>query len=1054
MRSLTAELDLLAASRPQGIFAKIPVSSNGETVWHDITWLQLTKYVGTMSRWIEGHLGPAVEDEPVAYMAINDIRYPIFILAAMKTGYNALLTSPRNSKEGQLSLLHSTKCQKFVYSQEFDKQVHGLSAKSTSLKTFQIPDLEYMLQPDSEHTLYRDRFLHGEDKTALILHSSGTTGLPKPVYIKAGALAVIASIKEMPVPGCRRYMHDELFAPKLMVSMMPFFHIMGIISLARAIYHQGPLALLPAGRPVTAELMMLTISETKPSSATFAPSVLEDIVNSPNGLEILSTLEYTFYGGAPLSRQCGDVVSKVTKLQAGIGSTEMLHVPCYIPLLEEDWEYFEWSNECGITMEAAMDGLFELVVKQTFNRENQMVFYNFPRLSEWRTKDLFEKHPTEPRMWRYAGRADGMVTLSNGEKLNPLPFEKSMEGHPWVKSALVIGSKRFQAGLIIEPQPKQQSVDSREFIDYVWPWIESANAQCPTHAKVWKSMVILATPEKPFMFTSKGSIMRQATYQLYEAEIDELYAKDKSSDDISVAEFHGQADSTTVKSLLQETFRATLRPIQGELHDDTDIFHLGANSLQVLQLSNELSRIFHQKSNGRNICSPRVIYGNPSIDRLCEAIMQALNNGTDYLTKGIAESALSREEKMSAMIHRHTESLRKVTSSPTGTLKKHVAILTGSTGSLGTYLLHYLLSNPDFEHIYCLNRSSDAASSQKQSFHDRGMSSVSFASKVEFITADFSRDCFGLSSTKYLELQQAVDVFIHNAWPVNFNNSLEYFEGSAIAGVRHCVDFAISARYNPHIIFVSSIASIGNWSTVRASKDRGYDCPKVPESFEEDNSLPLKQGYGESKHVASCILRKAARVSGARSAIVRVGQLSGPLEIGGVWNKSEWVPSLIATSKALGKIPQSLGAENTIDWVPIDIAAQAILDITLSLLSSDDSSKLPDCFNLVNPQVTEWKDMVQVIRGYYQKQSDNAMDLEPVNFHDWLQALRNIGATTREQIDQYPSVKLLEFFEEMQSGNIKVRFETARTMKSSRAVAGLHAVDGASMERWLDGWQF
>ncbi|KAM5505989.1 putative NRPS-like protein biosynthetic cluster [Microsporum canis] len=993
MRSLTTEIDRLAASRPGGLFAKIPVSSDAEIAWHNITWLQLAKYVSTMSHWIEAHLGPAMENEPVAYMAINDIRYPIFILAAMKTGYNALLTSPRNSNEGQLSLLSSTKCQEFLYCREFHKQVHGLSAKSTSLKTFQVPDLEY-LQSDPGDTLYKDRFLHKEHKTASILHSSGTTGLPKPVYIKAGALAVITSIKEMPAPEGRRYMHDELFTPKLMVSMMPFFHIMGIISLARAIYHQGPLVLLPAGQPVTAELMMLAINETKPSTAAFAPSVLEDISNTPNGLEILSTLEYTFYGGAPLSRQCGDIVSKVTNLQAGIGSTEMRHVPSYIPLLPEDWEYFEWSNECGIAMETAMDGLFELVMKQTFNRENQMVFYNYPGLSEWRTKDLFEKHPTKPGMWRYAGRADSMVTLSNGEKLNPLSFEKSMESHPGVRSALIIGSERFQAGLIIEPQPKQLTVGPREFIDHVWPWIENANAQCPTHAKVWKSMVVLATPEKPFIFTSKGSIMRQATYQLYQAEIDQLYAKEKVSNDVGVAEFHGQANSTAVKSLLRETFRAMLHPIQGELQDTTDIFHLGANSLQILQLSNELNRIFHRKSNGRNICPPRVIYGNPSIDRLCEVIMQALNGG-DYLAQGIAESALSREEMMSAMIHRHTKSLRKADSSPAGVRKiqplKHVAILTGSTGSLGTYLLHYLLSSPNFVRIYCLNRSADAVSSQKQSFRNRGMSLVGFASKVEFITADFSRDRFGMSSTKYQELQQVVDVFIHNAWPVNFNNSLEYFEASAIAGTRHCVDFAISARYNPHVATDRLCALPGiRAMTVRKSQKSFRKTTPPPGPFIIDSKPPL----------------------------------------------IEWVPSLIATSKALGKIPRPLGTEDTIDWVPIDIAAQAILDITVSLLTPDDSSTPPDCFNLVNPQVAEWKDMVHVIRGFYQKQRDNAMDLEPVEFRDWVQALRNIGATTREQIDQYPSVKLLEFFEEMQEGKIKVRFETARTMECSRAVAG------------------
>lgn len=76
--------------------------------------------------------------------------------------------------------------------------------------------------------------------------------------------------------------------------MMHFFHMTGITLLARSIYHQGRLALLPTGRPVTTQLMMKLIRQTKPSTATFAASVLEDIYNTRNGLETLEMLEYAF----------------------------------------------------------------------------------------------------------------------------------------------------------------------------------------------------------------------------------------------------------------------------------------------------------------------------------------------------------------------------------------------------------------------------------------------------------------------------------------------------------------------------------------------------------------------------------------------------------------------------------------------------------------------------------------------------------------------------------------------------------------------------------------
>lgn len=153
------------------------------------------------------------------------------------------------------------------------------------------------------------------------------------------------------------------------------------------------------------------------------------------------------------------------------------------------------------------------------------------------------------------------------------------------------------------------------------------------------------------------------------------------------------------------------------------------------------------------------------------------------------------------------------------------------------------------------------------------------AEKVDFLTTDLTQAQFGLSSSKYQELQENVNVFLHNSWPVNFNNSLESFESTAIIGVRQCIDFALSATHRPHIMFSSSIASVGNQHIIR------NDGP-IPEIFEDDVCLPLRQGYGESKHVASSILLRAARKSGLRATVLRLGQLGGPKDGTGAWNKA------------------------------------------------------------------------------------------------------------------------------------------------------------------------
>ncbi|WP_223715478.1 SDR family oxidoreductase, partial [Streptococcus pneumoniae] len=57
----------------------------------------------------------------------------------------------------------------------------------------------------------------------------------------------------------------------------------------------------------------------------------------------------------------------------------------------------------------------------------------------------------------------------------------------------------------------------------------------------------------------------------------------------------------------------------------------------------------------------------------------------------------------------------KATSKITGnSTQGHTVLLTGSTGTLGTYLLDTLLQDPSVTHIYCLTRSHDSKNVQLQ----------------------------------------------------------------------------------------------------------------------------------------------------------------------------------------------------------------------------------------------------------------------------------------------------------------------------------------------------
>lgn len=162
-----------------------------------------------------------------------------------------------------------------------------------------------------------------------------------------------------------------------------------------------------------------------------------------------------------------------------------------------------------------------------------------------------------------------------------------------------------------------------------------------------------------------------------------------------------------------------------------------------------------------------------------------------------------------------------------------------------------------------------------KAFLDRGLDRADLE-RARFLVGEMSAEALGLNPDEYSALKQHVDTLILNGWPVDFNSTLERFESAIRATVR-CVEFAASSPRRPHVVFVSSIASVMNYPAVR-------DVAVVPEELELDNSLPAKQGYGESKHVAGCILAKAARQGLISASILRLGQLAGPANGKGLWS--------------------------------------------------------------------------------------------------------------------------------------------------------------------------
>lgn len=704
------------------------------------------------------------------------------------------------------------------------------------------------------------------------------------------------------------------------------------------------------------------------------------------------------------------------------------------------WQYFIFNSEVMGAEWRPHDpenGIYELAVRRKDAKDplDQPLFYTFPDLTDWSTGDLFKAHPTLKDNWLYLGRADNIIVFSNGEKLNPVTIEDSIVGHPLVKGALVVGQDRFQPALILEPMTTPTTEDeSNSIIESVWPLIEDLNKETVAHGRISKQLIALSDPDVPFPRASKGTVQRALAVRAYRQRIDEIYKQADVIDTVDITPLVLATEESTLQSVV-----ALLTDRMGveDIEPDTDFFSAGIDSLQVLSMSKLLRAGL--KAAGVDgdtaLVAPRVIYSNPTPEQLAKYLHKATHtNGTQQNGQGTTEISI-----LESLVSKYTENLPAPRyHKPKPLDDGQTVVLTGSTGSLGAYLLDVLCKSPRIKSILALNRGEDGGRSRQPGVSaSRGLGTD--FSKVDFLEADLSRLDLGLSAQKYNQLLATADRIIHNAWPVNFNISVSSFE-PYIRGVRHLIDVSSAASKQVPIVFLSSIGTIGNWKSSEM----------VPEHRLDDLTLP-QMGYGLSKLAGSLILDAALEKSNVPNASIRVGQIAGPRCTKGKWNPQEFLPSLIASSVYLGVLPKELSSQDVVDWMPIEDVAGLILDVG-GITETKDVSEISGYFHCVNPKTAKWADLAAAIKDFFQGRIKELVSLE-----DWVSALEKSAVDTAD-VDKNPAIKLLDtyqgFVEAQRAGSGHVYLDMSRTMRQSSTAANLGPVTTELMRNWCAQWNF
>ncbi|KAK8043526.1 NRPS-like protein biosynthetic cluster [Apiospora rasikravindrae] len=1063
-------VDQIASTDPDAAYGTWPVvPASYEAGYRTITYSQLANMVNGLVWWLVESLGgPGRRSEALAYVGPNDVRIPALGFATVKAGYSLFLTSPRNSAEAHRSLFESLDCKTLITPESIPPAAKPI-LKTVAPRHLPIPSVDELLKTAYPSYEYRKTLKEGLQDPIMIIHTSGSTGIPKPLIWTQETVLRHQNASSCPAPEGVPSL-ESLYLGKRVLVTLPPFHGAGFGQNLLYAVPFGNTVIAPAAAAaiVTAQGLVEALKQTPADIALLVPSVVAELAQNPELLSYCAQhLELIVYIGGDLPQQAGDTVAAAMPLRCQWGASEVGMPPQLIPAEldpRRDWKYIRFHPCAGMVFEKVSDNLYELVIQRRESlASTQPTFTSRGKegLAEYRTRDLFAPHPSIPDAWMWQARADDIVVFLNGEKTNPITMEQHVVARNpgLVSGALVIGTHRFQAALLLEAvTPVRTTAEQAGLIERVWPSIEEANRVAPAHARVEKSMVFVTDPDRPLVRAGKGTLQRGASIALYETEINALYENaDKIEEEAGGGE-EEEEEATSVYAVLGDiamvTHRirdAVLKVTEWPALDDSDsLFERGMDSLQALRLTRALRRALHRPHLGLS-----TIYQNPTVTELATAATTA-QDGSGKDDRDVMESLLATYRQL---VHE----IPVPEASPVNTKEKSSVdvILTGSTGTLGTMILRALLNRKRLiGHIFCLNRGPDGGRMiQEKKWASLDGDASMLEERVTFLRADLARPRLGLDNATYETLRSRVGLVIHGAWPVNFNLSLSAFRPQ-LAGMVNLFSFAAASTHRAQIMFISSIGAV-------AAASSG----PTPESIVDSLDAAHANGYSRSKLLSELLCDTATRYLGIPTSIARVGQVAGPVgRTRGsgnmmMWNRSEWLPSLVISSFHLGCLPSDLGPRfSLVDWMPSDLVAEAVLDLTVA--PSDPSTSFsavatsPGVFNLRNPHTTTWTALTPALQDAARQHLGRELDVVPSA--SWLQRLEEESgqredaeqAAATASVARNPAVKLLAFYRDglWADGPTAEPMAVERSAEASATLRDMPAIQVDWMRRWVEDW--
>ncbi|KAK0219250.1 NRPS-like enzyme [Armillaria fumosa] len=599
-----------------------------------ILWSEGVAAFHTAGRYFQKYLADESSPVVVGIFANSDtITFFATIVGIMRLGHIPFPISIRNSAPAVAHLMKATKSKYLVVTtdatiQKIADMVCNHNVDERVITTIPMPTfsntyvssyepLPPFKQPDPT-------------QTSFIMHSSGTTRYPSPILRSHQSMSeLIRASYYGEVDLC-----DEVFAAQ----SYPMYHTLGFWITSMGVATGAITAHFRPKQPAvipTADRFLSSLIKTRCTYAFSVPSFLEQWAHEPTAIQALKALKGLAFGGGPLSKKAGDILSgSGVNLFSAFGLTEVGGVSIMFPKSTplEGWEWMGIRGNIDVAfVPTEEERIYRMFIKKSALNTPAVLNSEIDGIRAFDTKDLVKLHPSNPKLWKAYGRADDQIMHSTGVKA-------ALLGDKHISGAVMFGRGKFQPGVLVQPSAEFafDPKDMKRLIEYrslIWETVTQINKVAPQHSRVYKEMILVASPDKPFEFTAKESLRRGAILKAYEKEIEDIYnAVEAVSQNVPVPPILTLKTATIV---VRDIVKGALQ--QDTIGDNDDIFTVGGDSLTATSIRNSIMgalRKSHLPVGVIRSLPPNFVFDLPTI-----AALGAFVHGIILGAKTVAEKA-------------------------------------------------------------------------------------------------------------------------------------------------------------------------------------------------------------------------------------------------------------------------------------------------------------------------------------------------------------------------------------------------------------------------------